>query len=69
MKKKILSVIKNRELWQTILFLTLGLFLGIYSGKYAKIRYENELMTNWLLKHEINDYVANKIGENVCLEN
>lgn len=61
-----------KNLWANkviIFFFIGGLILGTWAGKYFTLVYENELMTNWLLKHEINDYVANKIGENVCLEN
>ena len=57
-----------KALWDakvTIFFFIGGLFMGYLASEYFMLRYENELMTNWLLKHEINDYVANKIGENL----
>lgn len=57
--KKALNIIK------TLFFILTGLIVGCYVGKYANLRYENELMTNWLLKHEIKDYTLNKMEQNL----
>lgn len=48
-----------------LFFILIGLIVGCYVGKYFKLRYENELMTNWLLRHEIQDYTLNKMEQNL----
>ena len=50
---------------KTLFFILSGLIVGCYGAKYFNLRYENELMTNWLLKHEIKDYTLNKMEINL----
>lgn len=54
----------TKKIWM-IFCIGSGLICGIYGAKYFNLRYENELMTNWILRHEIKDYVSNKIGANL----
>lgn len=61
-----------KDLWEAkviIICFIVGMIMGTFWVKYFALAYENELMTNWLLKHEIKDYVADRIGESICLEN
>lgn len=61
-----------KDIWEakiTIICFIAGMIMGTFGAKYFALAYENELMTNWLLKHEIKDYVADRIGESICLEN
>ena len=57
--RKALNIIK------TLFFILTGFIIGCYVGKYFNLRYENELMTNWLLKQEIKDYTLNKMEINL----
>lgn len=57
--RKALNIIK------TLFFILTGLIIGCYGAKYFNLHYENELMTNWLLKQEIKDYTLNKMEINL----
>jgi hypothetical protein len=43
------------KIW-TIICIIAGLICGIYASKYFELRYENELMTNFILRQEIREY-------------
>lgn len=53
-----------RKLYLVIMF-GAGLIIGVQGAKYFSLAYENELMTNWILKHEIKDYTQNKMEINL----
>lgn len=58
-----------KNLWAnkvTVFCFICGLIMGNLGVKYFALVYENELMTNLLLKQEINDYIK---GEDACSEN
>lgn len=44
-----------KKIW-TIICLGAGVICGVWGAKYFELRYENELMTNFILRQEIKEY-------------